>query len=382
MSTVPRRTVAVIGGGAMGSAAAWQLALRGHRVVLFEQYGPGHTRGASHGSSRIFRHAYPTRRYVALAARAARLWRQLERVDGQHFYARTGAVDHGDPASLHALAQRLSEAGLEHSLLRPSAAELQWPGLRFDTMVLHHAEAGRLNADLAVAAMQRRASAEGAEIWHHSPVTGIRVNASGVRVLTASGSIRFDQVVAAAGAWTAELLAAEPHLSREIPELTTTQEQPAHFVPLETPVGWPTFIHHPGAEYQGPGIYGLASSDGIKVGEHGTGPRVEPATRDFLPDPSGVARLRQYAANWLPGVDPTTPSATTCLYTTTPDHNFVVDRRGPITVAAGFSGHGFKFAPAIGELVAGLVNGTADAPDLFALGRQRQPVPVGGSRDE
>ena len=109
---------------------------------------------------------------------------------------------------------------------------------------------------------------------------------------------------------------------------------------------------------------------------------MEPATRDFLPDPDGVARLRQYAANWLPGVDPTTASATTCLYTTTPDHNFIVDRRGPITVAAGFSGHGFKFAPAIGELVAGLVNGTADAPDLFALGRARQPVPVGGGRDE
>ena len=382
MSTVPSRTVAVIGGGAMGSAAAWQLALRGHRVVLFEQYGPGHTRGASHGSSRIFRHAYPTRRYVSLAARAARLWRQLERVDGQHFYARTGAVDHGDPASLQALAHRLREAGLEHTLLRPSAAELQWPGLRFDTMVLHHAEAGRLNADLAVAAMQRRASAEGAEIWHHSPVTGIRLSASGVRVLTASGSIRFDQVVTAAGAWTPELLAAVPPLAREIPELTTTQEQPAHFVPLQTPVGWPTFIHHPGAEYQGPGIYGLASTDGIKVGEHGTGPRVEPATRDFLPDPGGISRLRHYVARWLPGVDPTTASATTCLYTTTPDHNFIVDRRGPITVAAGFSGHGFKFAPAIGELVAGLVNGSADTPDLFALGRHRQPATVGGGRDD
>ena len=210
MSTVPSRTVAVIGGGVMGSAAAWQLALRGHRVVLFEQYGPGHTRGASHGSSRIFRHAYPTRRYVTLAARSARLWRQLERVDGQHFYARTGAVDHGDPATLHALAQALNEAGLEHSLLRPSAAQLQWPGLRFDTMVLHHAEAGRLHADHAVAAMQRRASAEGAEIWHNSPVTGLRTHAAGVRVLNASGSLRFDQVVVAAGAWTTELLAGVP----------------------------------------------------------------------------------------------------------------------------------------------------------------------------
>jgi sarcosine oxidase len=380
MSTVPSRIVAVIGGGAMGSAAAWQLALRGHRVVLFEQYGPGHTRGASHGSSRIFRHAYPSRRYVSLAARAARLWRQLERADGQRFYARTGAVDHGDPTTLHALAQALSEAGLEHSLLRPSAAELQWPGLRFDTMVLHHPDAGRLHADHAVAAMQRRARAEGAEVWHNSPVTGLRFNSSGVRVLNASGSIRFDQVVVAAGAWTADLLAAAPEVLRELPELATTQEQPAHFVPLETPVGWPSFIHHPGAEYHGPGIYGLGSADGIKVGEHGTGPRVEPATRDYLPDPAGIARVRAYAASWLPGVDPSTASTSTCLYTTTPDHHFVLDRRGPVTVAAGFSGHGFKFAPAIGELIAGLVAGTADTPELFALGLHRQPVPAGRAR--
>jgi sarcosine oxidase len=380
MSPIPSRTVAVIGAGVMGSAAAWQLAGRGHRVVLFEQYGPGHTRGASHGSSRIFRHAYPVRRYVDLAARAGRLWRQLERVDGQHVYARTGSVDHGDPAALHALAQQLGEAGLQHALLRPSEAERSWPGFRFDTMVLHHAEAGRLNADLAVAAMQRRAAAEGAEVWHNSPVASLRVAPSGVRVLTASGSIRFDQVVIAAGAWTPQLVEAIPGLSRELPPLVTTQEQPAHFVPVETPVGWPSFIHHPGARYTGPGIYGLSSSDGIKVGEHGTGARVEPQTRDFLPDPTGVARLRDYAAQWLPGVDPTSAKPLTCLYTTTPDHNFVIDRRGPITVAAGFSGHGFKFAPAIGELVAGLVNGTAESPRLFALGRHRQPVGVGDPR--
>ena len=186
----------------------------------------------------------------------------------------------------------------------------------------------------------------------------------------------------AAGAWTTDLLAGVPAVLRELPELTTTQEQPAHFVPLETPVGWPSFIHHPGAEYQGPGIYGLGSADGIKIGEHGTGPRVEPATRDYLPDPAGIARLRTYAAQWLPGVDPATASATTCLYTTTPDHNFVIDRRGPITVAAGFSGHGFKFAPAIGELVAGLVNGTTDAPELFALGSHRQPVAAGRARND
>src|SRR5664279_2437582 len=122
------QTIAVIGGGVMGSASAWQLAMRGHRVVLIEQYAPGHLRGASHGSSRIFRHAYPLREYVNLASRAARLWRQLERLDGLRFYARTGAVDHGAPKTINALARALAAAGLEHSLLGPRAAEPQWPG--------------------------------------------------------------------------------------------------------------------------------------------------------------------------------------------------------------------------------------------------------------
>ncbi len=163
-------------------------------------------------------------------------------------------------------------------------------------MVLHHAEAGRLHADTAVAALQRRATADGAEIWHNTEVTGLRPNNSGVRVLTHSGSMRFDHVVVAAGAWTSDLVTGAPALARELPALTTTQEQPVHFIPTETPIGWPSFIHHPGAGYSGPGIYGLASEDGIKVGEHGTGPVIEPATRDFRPRPEAVERLRRYAA--------------------------------------------------------------------------------------
>ncbi len=371
--------VAVIGGGAIGSAIAWQLAERGHRVVLFEQYAAGHSRGASHGSSRIFRYSYPIPEYVALAGRAARLWRRLERLDGQRFYARTGAVDHGDPAGVQRLARVLLRSGIEHTVLTPSQAHLRWPGLRFDGMVLHHPDSGRLHADAAVAALQRRARVEGAETWFHIPATGLRTSPSGIRVLTGSGSIRFDQVVVAAGAWTPEILGSVPELARRLPPLVTTQEQPVHLSPLETPVGWPSFLHHPGLAHIGAGIYGLASPDGVKVGEHGTGPRTTPEHRDFRPDPAGVERLREYAARWLPGVDPATATATTCLYTSTPDGNFVVDRAGPITVAAGFSGHGFKFAPAIGELVTGLVNGTVETPDLFRL-RARAPAPIPAGR--
>ncbi len=380
MSRTQPVSVAVVGGGAIGSAAAWQLAAQGHRVVLFEQYEAGHARGASHGSSRIFRYSYPIADYLVLAGRAARLWHRLERLDGQRFYARTGAVDHGDPVRVRRLARALADAGVEYALLSPKAAARQWPGLRFDTMVLHHPDAGRLHADLAVAALQRRARVEGAETWFHTPATGVRLGSSGVRVITTTGSLRFDQAVIAAGAWTPDVLAAVPHLARSLPPLVTTQEQPAHFRPVETPVGWPAFLHHPGAGHRGAGVYGLTSPDGVKVGEHGTGPRVSPEHRDFQPDPDGVERLRQYAQRWLPGVDPADSAVTTCLYTSTPDGHFVVDRSGPITVAAGFSGHGFKFAPAIGEIVADLVAGAADPPDLFRLGRRTPArVPAGRS---
>jgi sarcosine oxidase len=320
------------------------------------------------------------RAYVDLASRASRLWRRLERLDGARVYTTTGAVDHGDPEKLTAIARVLTEARIEHSVHSPRAARLQWPGLVFDTMVLYHPEAGRLHADDAVAALQRRAVADGAEIWHNTAVTGVRASNSAVRVLTDSGSLRFDQAVVATGAWTADLLAGVPALAAELPLLRTTQEQPVHFIPTETPTGWPSFIHHPGATYSGPGIYGLASVDGIKLGEHGTGPVVHPETRDFQPRPEGVERLRRYAARWLPGVDAGSAAATTCLYTTTPDHDFILDRRGTVTLAAGFSGHGFKFAPAIGELVAGLVEGTSVAPPLFALGRRAVPLSVGGAR--
>ena len=138
-------------------------------MTLFEQFEPGHAKGASHGSSRIFRHAYQDRRYVDLAARAAALWTELEQEDGTRLINWTGAVDHGDPAALQGLARALGEAGAGYQILSPRAAAERWPGLRFDTVVLHHEAAGGVHADHAVAALQRRAAAAGAQIIHRAP---------------------------------------------------------------------------------------------------------------------------------------------------------------------------------------------------------------------
>lgn len=363
-----RVDVVVIGGGVVGSAAAWRIATRGRTVALLEQFEPGHRRGASHGSSRIYRQAYDGEFYTSLAASALPLWRHLEEITESELLTLTGAVDHGLRATVLPRARVLDSLGIDFELLEPFEAEKRWPGIRFDTVVVHHPGAGRLHADRSVAALQHAAALAGADVRFGVAVRELRRVADGIEVVTDSAVVRAGHVVVAAGAWSRRLLT-EGGISPvpELPRLRTTQEQPAHFVPLgDGP--WPSFVHHPGAGLTTEGIYGLGSEDGIKIGEHGTGPEVGPDTRSFEPDPDGVRRLVDYATAWLPGVDPATVTADTCLYTTTPDSNFVIDRLGDVTVAAGFSGHGFKFAPAVGELVAGLADGTAVAPELFRFG--------------
>jgi len=372
MSSIQGRAdVVIVGGGVIGSAAAWRLAERGRSVVLLEQFDPGHRHGASHGSSRIYRQAYDGEFYTGLAARALPLWRALEDTTDTPVLTLTGAVDHGLPAALAAKANALAALGIPHELLDPVEAGRRWPGIRFDTRVLYHPDAGRLHADRSVQALNRAAADAGADIRHGVAVHGIESTATGVEVVTDGKAIPAAHVVVAAGAWTRSLIAdAQLDAVPELPRLRTTQEQPAHFLPL-TADDWPSFVHHRGAGLTGEGIYGLGSDDGIKIGEHGTGPVVDPEMRDYTPDPAGVARLVDYAAAWLPGVDLDSVTADTCLYTTTPDSNFVVDRVGDVTVAAGFSGHGFKFAPVIGELVADLADGTTRTFEPFRFGARQ-----------
>ncbi len=360
----------MVGGGVVGAAAAWRLAAHGHHVTLVERFGLGHRQGASHGTARIFRHAYPDPTYVSLAARALAGWLRLERQTGAAVYERTGAVDHGDPVAIRQLARALGDAGLEFQILSPTAAGPRWPGLRFDTVVLHHPQAGRLHADRAVAALCQAATSAGAVLRPDTPVRAIRPRADRVEVVLDDEVLRPDQVVVAGGAWTEKLVGRHVRL----PALRTTQEQPAHFPSDLAADRWPAFIHHPTSDFDMVGgIYGLASVDGVKIGEHGTGPVVDPDGRDHLADPAGVERLRAYARAWVPGVDAAGADPLTCLYTTTPDHHFVIDRVGPITIAAGFSGHGFKFGPALGELVLDLVEDRGGVPDLFSLRSARAP---------
>jgi sarcosine oxidase len=361
--------VVVVGGGVMGSAAAWQLARRGVDVTLLEQFEPRHDRGASHGSSRIFRLAYADDVHVRLAQRALVLWRALEEDSGRSVLTLTGAVDHGPKEALSPVHAALRRAGEQAQFLAPDEAHERWPGLAFDTAVLFHPNAGRVHADDAVVAFQDAATKLGADVRHGVRVAHIATRDDGVAVTTVDGETTVATLaVVSAGAWTSLLI---DHLP--IP-LRTTQEQPAHFPALDPDIEWPSFLHHSGAGLSGDigsdfAVYGLTSVDGIKVGFHARGPIVDPDHRDRTPDPVALAALQNYARTWLPGVAADAAAPTTCLYTLTPDHQFIVDRVGPVVVLAGFSGHGFKFAPAIGELATALALDRLSAPEVFALDR-------------
>jgi sarcosine oxidase len=325
--------VAVVGGGAAGSSCAWWLARRGVDVTLYEQFGPGHTKGSSHGRSRIFRFAYPDQRWVRMAIEALPLWRELEDDAGVALLETTGGIDHGEPTKVAAVEAALGAAGARSQRLPAAAAQERWPHMRFAGDVLLQPDAGRIDADATVSALQRRAGELGADIRHGHRVESVE-------------ELDADVVVVTAGAWMPKLV--------ELPRpVKVTQEQVFHFDPRTPDTEWPSFIH-----YRDPFVYGLETpGEGIKVAEHHTGPEVDPDRRSFAVDAGGRRRVEEYVADWLPGLVPAPVDEVTCLYTSTADEEFVLERHGNVVIGSPCSGHGFKFVPLVGRLLADLVTG-------------------------
>jgi sarcosine oxidase len=335
--------VVVIGAGAMGSATAWWLARRGVDVVLLEQFEPAHTRGSSHGGTRIFRFAYYDPMYVRMAQEALPLWRELEADAGEPLLDITGAIDHGNPASVDAVASAMTACGAPLERLTPDAARERWPAMRFEGSVLHHPDGGRCRADATVAALQRRAAAHGAEVRFDAKAV-LRILDGSVEVDAAGETWSARVAVVTAGAWITKVLGARA------PTVTVTQEQVQHFTPT-VEQDWPSFIHH-----RGKWIYGLLTpGEGVKVDEHFAGPAIDPDARPPRDENHDVAMVR-YVEEWLPGVDPTPRNTAECLYTTTPDESFVLERVGPVVIGSPCSGHGFKFTPLIGRKLADLAS--------------------------
>jgi sarcosine oxidase len=350
--------VAVVGAGAMGAAAARALAAVGREVVVLEQFTLGHELGGSHGATRLFRAAADDAEIAELTERARPLWRELEAESGETLFEETGGIDHGMSESMVDTFRSLHAA--TGSVLSAEEATERWPGFRFETPVLYQPRSGRLYADRTVHALHVVAERLGAEFRVQSPVRALRTREDFVELDVPGGAVRARHVVLTTGPWTPKL--AEGLVP--LPPFTVTQEQPRFFAPVSDELEWPSFVHH------GPTSYGLYEpGSGVKVGLHATGPEVDPDTRDFQPEPERDAALLRYVEQWYPGLDPSRSTAISCLYDNTPTSDFVIDRAGPVTVAAGFSGQGFKFVPLVGAFVRDLVTGAAKTPSRFGFRR-------------
>lgn len=354
--------MAVVGAGAMGSAAALSLARRNARVVLLDRYDEGHTRGASHGAVRIFRLSYPDADYVRLAQRALPAWRRLEEAAGEPLLVTTGGLDSGPVAA--ACGQALREAGVRHEWLSQGAAADRFPMFDFDGLdrVMFQPDGGVALADRTVAAQRRLARERGVDIRPHTTVIAVRPSSQGTVVETDAGEIHAGVVVATPGPWAGGLL---PLLVGHDVPIRATLQMVAHFAPVPadgTGVtgevdSMPTFVEWVGPTIVHYAVPPLDVAPGVKMGDHDAGPVVDPSDGPFEVDYARLTPVAAYAARRIPAVVPEVIAAETCLYSLTPDEDFVLDRVGDVVVGAGFSGHGFKFAPLVGEILADLAQG-------------------------
>ena len=356
----------IIGAGLAGSAAAWALTGRGRSVAVLEAFAPGHRRGSSHGSARIFRRAYPDPLYVRLTGQAHRLWRRLADEAGEELVLTTGALDYGPARTQEKMYEILTGFGVPAELMPPAAAAERWPGVAFgDDPVMFHPDGGVLDPERAMTAMRRIAAARGAQVHYDAPALRVEPTADGARAHTAGESLEAPVVIVAAGSWLAPLLGGEVRL----PPLTVTQQQVFHFAQSDGAARpWPTFIRHDQDTFYGL----LAGRDGqvpgaVKIGDHAKGTVTTADDRDGVVDPQARQLIRAFVADHLPGLDPDPVGEVTCLYTSTASEDFILDRHGPLVVCSPCSGHGAKFAPLVGEIAAGLACGDPSPDPRFAL---------------
>jgi sarcosine oxidase len=339
--------VAVVGGGVMGLATAWELTRRGRRPVVLERFARGHREGASHGATRNFNNAYDQDHYLDLLVRARAGWDSLGDVGGAPLLRLHGLVTHGD-VDVAAVRDGLTARGIPAELISAAEAAGRWPGMRFEGDVLWSSDAGVVRAADALRELERRILAAGGEVRWSTPVAHIGETPDGAVVELADGSrLQADTVVVTAGAWTEKLL------SRiGLPALTVTEETPAHFPP-RADAAWPSFNHYTDPAAYPATVYGMPTpGEGVKVGFHLVGDTVDPDARPHVP--THQTALADYVREWMPGLDPDGAVPISCTYTSTADGTFVLDRRGHVVVGAGFSGHGFKFATGVGAVLADL----------------------------
>jgi sarcosine oxidase len=363
----------VIGCGAMGSAAAHHLAKRGRRPLVLEQFAIDHDRGSSHDFSRMIRYTYDDPAYVELMVPAYEHWDQLEQECGEKIVHRCGAINvcaaGNDYVSNCAAA--LSQFGIEHEIIDPMELQRRYPqfSVAESDRVMHTPEDGFLSPSLAVLQQAKMARRHSAEIVEDSAVE--RIDLSGPHPVVHTRDERYEcrRLIVAAGAWSSRLLA-----DLNLPLVVTRQQVVwLNSADLDAfrPDRFPVFVHVDDVLMYGFPVFGR---EGLKAARHGLGAAVDPDKVDRDPSPDYIETVRGFVRDFLPSGDGEPLHAQVCLYTESPDSDFIIDRhpeREDVVIAAGFTGHGFKFANLVGRLLADMAEGERIAwpIDRFSIRR-------------
>jgi sarcosine oxidase len=375
----------VIGVGGMGSAALAHLARRGQRVLGLERFGIPHDLGSSHGVTRIIRLAYyEDPAYVPLLTRSYELWRELEERAGERILHITGSIDAG-PEVFEGSLRSCEEHGLSHEVLTATELRRRYPAYHLpdDTNVLLQPDGGFLLPERCIVAHAREAEALGATVRADERVVDWEPRGDGVRVTSERGVYEAERLVLCAGAW-AEAVA---RLPRGLVE--AERQVLGWFEPLEPelfePQRFPVFnLVVPEGRWYGFPVFGVP---GFKIGRyHHRNEVVDPDDFDRAPQPADEELLRPFLQRYFPAGAGPTASLATCLFENSPDEHFLLDLHPDCpqaVVAAGFSGHGFKFCTVVGEIAADLaLSGTTRHDvDFLRLARfgSAAPWPQGKS---
>lgn len=355
--------VAVVGAGIMGTATAAELATRGIRTHVFERFGHGHTAGSSHGLTRGFRLGYADADYAELATLARQAWQSWERRLSAGLLTPAIRIEHGDDGWTRALRTTYEQQSIRYEHLTTDAATRRFPGLRFEGDVLLQRDAAMIHAARAWWGLRRYAERYGCAFVDDTRIARIEQRAECIRLITADhATFTADVVIVAAGAWGRDLI---PELLPD--SLVVTQEQVLHFAPKNTSIdhlldNWPNIAHR---TREGRTFWSVATPGlGAKVSFHRSGPPIHPDSPVGQVSPT-AAIIADHVASWMPSLDPVPVDHSTCLYTNAPDDRLLLGRRGRIIALSACSGHGFKFAPVIGQAAADLAR---DALDTFGDG--------------
>lgn len=374
--------VIVIGAGSMGMAAGYYLSKSGKKTLLLDSFNPPHNKGSHHGDTRIIRYAYGEgEEYVPFILKARELWHDLEKASGKQLFTQTGVLNVGNADSnfIRNIISSAKKYDLPLDVMDANKVQNRWANITLpnDFIGCFEPTSGVLKSEEIIKAYQALAEQNGATILTNSRVRDIYIQEDKVTIKTDEQTLHSDAVVVSAGAWSDELISM---LGLELP-LTPVRKTFAWFDANEATYNHSRF---PAFAFDTPkGIYyGFPSIDGsgLKVGRHDGGNPIHPDQSPIgfgeLAEDEGD--LAQFMNQYIPDIWQL-KYGKTCMYTHTPDDKFIIDlhpKQANVAIAAGFSGHGFKFSSAVGQALSNLIISGKNDVDIsqFSIGRFKKSL--------